>query len=443
MAFDKVIDSVKLESEITATANAIRAKTGETSKIQWEENTGFATAVEAITTGGGSSEDVRYVTFMNNDGTVELGKKAVAVGDDCADPIARGVFDTPTKESTAQYNYTHDYWSTVPNGGTDANALKAVTEDRTVYATFISVLRYYTITFYDSDGTTVLTTKTVAYGSVPSYTPTKSGFDFVGWEPNLTAVTGETSYTAKWTEEVSFATASWARIAEISASGEAPNYFKVGDTKTVSFNFSGTTENIPVRIIGFNHDDLADGSGKAGISIAMTKLTNTKLGEVIENTAYGTGYIWKTSATRTLLNSGAAYTAIPSDLRSVIKQVTKTSNAGFSANYGGLAKNTLYTTDDKVWLLSSTELGLDNAYSSSDVALGQGEVYEYYATDGATRRKMATLNGTTKWYPTRSMYTKYANSCVCVNGYDGGAKSSPLGLANSNDGAAKMFGFCV
>ena len=52
--------------------------------------------------GGGSSADVRYVTFMSHDGAVEYGKKAVAVGDDCADPIARGVFSAPTRESTAQ-----------------------------------------------------------------------------------------------------------------------------------------------------------------------------------------------------------------------------------------------------------------------------------------------------------------------------------------------------
>lgn len=55
---------------------------------------------------GGGFGDVRYVTFMSEDGTMEYGKKAAAVGDDCADPIARGVFVTPTKESDAQYNYT-------------------------------------------------------------------------------------------------------------------------------------------------------------------------------------------------------------------------------------------------------------------------------------------------------------------------------------------------
>ena len=85
-----------------------------------------------ITSGGGSSADVRYVTFMNEDGTVELGKKAVATGDDCADPIDRGVFSTPTKESTAQYTYTFYGWATTPNG-TPSKTVK-VTGDTTLYA---------------------------------------------------------------------------------------------------------------------------------------------------------------------------------------------------------------------------------------------------------------------------------------------------------------------
>ena len=148
-------------------------------------------------TSGGSSADVRYVTFMSYDGLIEYGKKAVAVGDDCADPIARGVFATPTRESNVQYNYTFYGWATTPNGGADANALKAVTEDKTVYANFTQTVRYYTITYCDTDGS-VLKTESLAYGSVPEYEPEKSGYAFVGWSPEVSSVTKDTNYTAKW-----------------------------------------------------------------------------------------------------------------------------------------------------------------------------------------------------------------------------------------------------
>lgn len=52
MAYDKVIDSGKLNSALTATANAIRSKTGKTAKIAWDESTGFASDVNSISIGG-------------------------------------------------------------------------------------------------------------------------------------------------------------------------------------------------------------------------------------------------------------------------------------------------------------------------------------------------------------------------------------------------------
>ena len=62
------------------------------------------------------------------------------------------------------------------------------------------------ITFENEDGT-VLQTGMVAYGEIPSYegeNPTKApstGFTytFSGWTPELTAVTGNATYTATYT----------------------------------------------------------------------------------------------------------------------------------------------------------------------------------------------------------------------------------------------------
>lgn len=52
MPYDKVIDSALLDAGMTATANAIRKKTGGSSPIVWDSTNGFKTAVESIADGG-------------------------------------------------------------------------------------------------------------------------------------------------------------------------------------------------------------------------------------------------------------------------------------------------------------------------------------------------------------------------------------------------------
>lgn len=196
-------------------AGAIRDMTGESPDVKMKPAE-FPQKIRGINAGSGDNEVwadasessglvgngiIRYVTFMNYDGTVEYGRKSVIKGENCVDPVTGGFLDTPTRESSVIYNYTFMGWATEPNGGVNADALKAVTEDRTVYANFASSIRYYTITFYDSDGATVLTTKSVAYGAIPEYVPpSKTGYTFVGWDKPLVAVTGATSYIAQWTE---------------------------------------------------------------------------------------------------------------------------------------------------------------------------------------------------------------------------------------------------
>ena len=64
--------------------------------------------------------------------------------------------------------------------------------------------------------------------------------------------------------------ATWEQINAISLAGKAQDYWQVGDTKTITFGSAvlGSTS-IVVKIMGFEYDDLADGSGKAKISFGM------------------------------------------------------------------------------------------------------------------------------------------------------------------------------
>lgn len=368
-----------------AACNAIRTKTGKTDLIK---SVDLENEILGIASGGGSSADVRYVTFMSYDGAVEYGKKAVAVGDDCADPIARGIIDAPTRESTAQYNYTFSGgWAIVPNGGIDENALKAVNEDRTVYANFIASVRYYTITFYDDDGTTVLTTKSVAYGSVPSYTPTKEGVVFVGWDTELVSVTEDASYIAVWSEKLTFADALWSDIARVSEAGQASQHFSVGDTREIQLAWNGGTKtNVVFEIIGIDHDDLADGSGKAGITVG-TKNALSVASFVGGNASMSSG--WKNSPLRTNLN-GNGFNQIPAEVSRYIKTVSKKSRRSYSSS------GYIDTTEDKLFVPSPSEYFGDTGYGTQYARFTSAENRKKYEQNkygvGTSYQDHATRN---------------------------------------------------
>lgn len=352
-------------STLKAIGDAIREKTGSTEDMSPVD---MPVAIAGITGGGGgNAEDVRYVTFFSEDGSVEYGKKAVAVGDDCADPIARGIFDTPAKENTAQYTYTFAGWSTTANGGLDANALKAVTEDRVVYANFAAVVNYYTIRYYD--GATLLKTESLAYGTMPSYAPKKDGYTFLGWTPEAVAVTGDADYTARWEERITFANGSWAQIAQISESGRAADYFKVGDTKEITWE--GNTYKMVV--LGFDHDDLADGSGKAGMSIGCLTAYPTKVAAVqnqntSQYTTWGNSYC-------TIYNTivGFMSKAELSDIVAVAKKVTKYSYREFDDSK---TKST-----DTFFAFNGTEVG----YHTKPT----GSKYAYFSDNDSRKIQMA------------------------------------------------------
>lgn len=150
--------------------------------------------------GGGEVEkpfDCHSVTFVYGDKSYV---RSVADGDTCADPVERGLIPTPTKESTAQYDFTFYGWGASDGGAADANILKNITADKTVYAIFTATAVLYTITYLDDDGVTVLKTESLTYGATPSYTPAKDGYSFVAWIPEVSPVVGDSTYTASWEE---------------------------------------------------------------------------------------------------------------------------------------------------------------------------------------------------------------------------------------------------
>ena len=133
------------------------------------------------------------VRFVDEDGT-ELQSSEVGYG-----TLPRYEGENPTKESTAQYDYTFAGWTP---------AIASVTGDQTYTATYTETVRSYTVTWVDGDGNE-LKVDTVDFGTVPTYTgatPTKAAtaqytYTHSGWTPEVAAVTGDVTYTATFTAE--------------------------------------------------------------------------------------------------------------------------------------------------------------------------------------------------------------------------------------------------
>lgn len=413
----------------------------------------------APTGGGGSVENANTVTFMSEDGATVLYQLPVLDGNTCADVVAQGIIATPTKNSTAQYDYTYSGWSLTRGGAANQNALFNVTEDRTVYVAYARAVRYYTITFYDGD--TVLKTESLAYGTLPSFTPEeKEGYIFQRWEPEIETVKGDATYYAQYVEGITTHNSSWAKISEISEAGLAQNYFAVGDTKEVAIQGKvGVTSidtTLLVYIIGFDHNSEIEGNGihfgtfktTDGKDIALvdhkhgsiTGIENyTKYFNMRHNRNSKNASGWRCAMRGDILGSSATdpvnaptadtlLAALPADLRAVMKPMTKYTDC---TGGGTDVEENVVETIDYLPLLAEFEVFGERKYANQYEQNKQKQ-YEYFAAGGKkTKMRHSSVTSKAYWW-TRSPYygddKKYCK--VNYDGYAGTEESCvPLGVA--------------
>ena len=140
--------------------------------------------------------------------------------------------DIPQKTATAQYTYVFKGWSP---------EVSAVTGDTTYNAVFDAILNEYTIIWKCDDK--VLQTDKIAYGETPKFngtTPQKEATDqytyvFKGWSPDISEVTGDTTYNALFDTITNKYTVTWKNGDTVLQSGKVaygtkPAY--TGDTPT-------------------------------------------------------------------------------------------------------------------------------------------------------------------------------------------------------------------
>ena len=76
--------------------------------------------------------------------------------------------DTPTKQGDQQHSYAFAGWKAIAPDGSQTD-ITAVTGDATYTATFTESVNTYTVTWKNDDGTVLQTDKDVPYGTTPEY----------------------------------------------------------------------------------------------------------------------------------------------------------------------------------------------------------------------------------------------------------------------------------
>ena len=150
---------------------------------------------------------IRYyrVTWYEADGSIRGNEPRAAYGANIWDMTKSYTPTPPTKAADAQYTYTFDHWVNRETNEAITTASK-VTGDTDLDPVFKQELRMYTITWKNDDGTILETDEKVAYGTVPTYdgeTPAKAEetrytYSFIGWDKDVTAVSGDVTYTAQF-----------------------------------------------------------------------------------------------------------------------------------------------------------------------------------------------------------------------------------------------------
>lgn len=327
-----------------------------------------------------------------------------------------------------------------------------------------------TLALYTSEGTLVSSESTGSGGGIVEFEVSEAGTYTVKATKNNTELWTNTItvseigvYNCKTGKALNDYT--WAEINTAGSGGYAEYMWSVGDYKDLS-SFMGQSSSTYTRavILGFNHDDKADGTGKASITFkipytssaymhrdangsngiswvgSLIRQNALKSGEsyylyddTVTSSTSGTYYKYNSETdafdevtlpgafdsntkyyTKTTLSADGAFIAgLPTDLVSCIKRVTKKTWTGYIGTSSS-SDETIIKTKDWLFLLSDGEVfGNDNRNVTYSKYSQEGAQYDYFKEYAENKLRY----GYNQWL--RSPHASYGNN-FCIwnnNGY--------------------------
>lgn len=208
-----------------------------------------------------------------------------------------------------------------------------------------------------------------------------------------------------------FANNTWEQIIAACHNNEVPDTWKAADHKPMTIG----GVDYQIDIIGKNHDDYSDGSGKAPLTFQLHDCY--KLKKAMHNTTTNSkGWsrcdMWET-------NLPIILKQMPTEVQSGIREVNKLTSES----------RTIVTTADKLFLLSEIEI----FGSDKNSGKGEGTQYNYYRAGNSKVKNY--IDSAIEWWE-RSPYNGNTRFYCCVN-YEGASVSR-----SANVVSGVPFAFC-
>ena len=211
----------------------------------------------------------------------------------------------------------------------------------------------------------------------------------------------------------------WEQIAEAIANNDPiVDSWQIGDTKDEVV----AGETLTFTIVGKDHDDKSDGTGKAKLTFGMTQLMNNTRQMNSSNTSAGS---FAGSALYAYLRD-TILPGMPEELRAAIKPVNKQTSSGSGSS-------AIRNDSMSLWLFSEVEIFGATTYSFG----GEGFQYSYFATAANRIKRLSNGMGEVSRWWERSPRSGYGDAFCCV------ATSGAASIYTASNSIGVCLGFCI